>query len=304
MRFASLAGLLLLSIFASSAAHAGARVAITVDDLPVHMTKPPNITRTEILRAFIATFREKGIARVWGFVNGHGLEEDPSAREGLEDWVHAGHRLGNHTWSHLSLVENPVAVFLADARRNEPLLAELTGAEGFRYFRYPYMDEGNTLTKRDQVRAWLRDQGYGVAQVTIDFGDWAWNDPYTRCVAKGDQKTIAWMEQAYLDAGLDRLRLAQETSQLLFGRDIPHVLLSHAGVFGSRMIGRLIDSWRAQGVEFVSLEAAQADSIYAQNPNVANQGGMTLLKQWLQARGLQAPRPSVVPLDALEAACR
>jgi peptidoglycan/xylan/chitin deacetylase (PgdA/CDA1 family) len=296
--------LFLLSAAPSLAAQSPIELALTVDDLPVHMSKPDTVSRTEILRGFIQAFAKTGLQGVWGFVNAKGLGEDPSSRAGMEEWRAAGHHLGNHTFSHADLVGLSVPGYLSELSRDEPALLELSRGDDFHQFRYPYLSEGDTLAKRDGVRQALASLGYRVAEVTVDFGDWAWNDPYTRCLAKGDLQTISWMEKAYFEAALDRLRLSDEWARDLFGRPIRQILLLHAGVFGSRMIERLIAAYRNEGVRFVSLEEAEGDPIYSTDPRVVNQGGTTFLRLWGQAKGVQAPRPSPVPLAELEAACR
>ncbi len=52
------------------------------------------------------------------------------------------------------------------------------------WFRYPYLREGETLEKRHAVATLLKDRGYRVAQVTLNFDDYAYNDPYTRCMGE------------------------------------------------------------------------------------------------------------------------
>jgi hypothetical protein len=54
--------------------------------------------------------------------------------------------------------------------------------------------EGDTLEKRRAVRAYLKEHGYRVAQVSLDFEDYAWNDAYSRCSAKGDEAAISWLQ--------------------------------------------------------------------------------------------------------------
>ena len=74
-------------------------------------------------------------------------------------------------------------------------LAKLS-AEGqdWKVFRYPFLEEGDNGDDARTVRAHLDDEGYRVAEVTIDFYDWAFNDPYVRCLESKN------------DAGLEALR--------------------------------------------------------------------------------------------------
>ena len=69
--------------------------------------------------------------------------------------------------------------------RNEKTLREHMGDQGWRWLRYPYLREGDTLEKRRAVRHALGERGYRIAQVTMSFDDWAYNGP-TR---------VAWRRQ-------------------------------------------------------------------------------------------------------------
>ena len=91
-------------------------------------------------------------------------------------WHQAGLGLGNHTFSHPNLNRVTASEYIADIERNEAVLAEVAGPRWERIFRYPYLHEGDTLQKRDAVRRWLTARGYQIAQVTVYFDDWAWND--------------------------------------------------------------------------------------------------------------------------------
>lgn len=48
-----------------------------------------------------------------------------------------GHQVGNHTWSHKSLLEGDEAAFLAEIRQTEAALGRLLGGEGY-WLRPPY----------------------------------------------------------------------------------------------------------------------------------------------------------------------
>jgi len=81
------------------------------------------------------------------------------------------------------------------------------------------------------VRGYLKEHGYRVAQVTLDFEDYMWNGPYARCMDKKDEKSIAWLKDSYLKTAKEYLTLDQEMSRQIFGRNIKHVLLMHIGAF-------------------------------------------------------------------------
>jgi len=99
----------------------------------------------------------------------------------LKAWVDGGNYLGNHTYSHLDLAKVTAEQFIADIEKMDRVLRSLASpAPIVKMFRYPYLSEGDTLEKRNKVRDYLNSKGYRIAQVTVDFADWAWTDAYMR----------------------------------------------------------------------------------------------------------------------------
>ena len=160
-----------------SGAESGAtEMAVTIDDLPTHGPMPPGVQRVAIGRDMISVLKRRGVREAYGFVNGGQVKGDPQHSAILKMWHQAGLGLGNHTFSHPNLNRVTASEYIADIERNEAVLAEVAGPRWERIFRYPYLHEGDTLQKRDAVRRWLTARGYQIAQVTVYFDDWAWND--------------------------------------------------------------------------------------------------------------------------------
>ena len=279
-------------------------VALTFDDLPAHGPLPPGMTRLDVAKSIIATLKAAKAPQVYGFINAVKLEEVPEDRAVLEEWRAAGFMLGNHTYTHMSLTANTVEAFEKDIAANEPALRSLMGNEDWHWFRYPFLWEGETLEKRDAVRAYLKDHGYRIAQVTLDFEDYAWNAPYARCVAKNDQKSIEWLKSSYLDTAQQYIELHRQLSQMLFGREVKHVFLLHLGGFQTVMLPQLLDLLKQKGFRFVTLPEAESDPAYQSNPNAALKYGGTLLEQMIEAQHLKYPPVAPKPMKELEAVCR
>ena len=283
---------------------AAQEVALTFDDLPAHGPLPPGMTRLDVAKNIIATLKATKAPRVYGFVNAAKLEQVPEDRAVLEEWRAAGYLLGNHTWSHMSLNDNTVEAFEKDIARNEPVLQSLMGNEDWHWFRYPFLWEGETLEKRNAVRAYLKNHGYRVAQVTLDFEDYAWNAPYARCAVKNDQKSIEWLKSSYLSTAQQYIDLDQKMSQMVFGRDVKHVMLLHLGGFDAVMLPQLLDLLKQKGFKLVTLEEAESDAAYAINPDMPLKYGGNLLDQMMEAKHLKAPPATPKPMKELDAVCR
>jgi peptidoglycan/xylan/chitin deacetylase (PgdA/CDA1 family) len=288
----------------SAAGQQRAKVAITVDDLPVHGDLPSTMTRAEIAKRMIEVFKAKGVPGVYGFVNAKNIGGDQEKADVLATWANSGFPLGNHTFSHIDLNTVSAEAFEEEIAMNEAPLRSFLGTGDWHWFRYPYLHEGDTLEKRSAVRKYLSDHGYKIAQVTLDFGDYAWNNPYARCVGKQDTPAIEWLKSSYLSTASSDIALDRKLSVMLFGRDIKHVLLLHIGALDSIMLPDLLDLLKKQGFDFVSLEEAEKDPAYQRDPGAALLHGGTFLEQLTEAEHLNYPPHIDRPIEKLDAICR
>ncbi|MGB7547020.1 MAG: polysaccharide deacetylase family protein [Terracidiphilus sp.] len=279
-------------------------VALTFDDLPTAGGLLPGQTRAEIAASLAAELKAHHLEGVYGFVNAVDLEGNPDAQQALRIWVRAGMNIGNHTWSHPSLTDVTAAAYEHDIARNEPTLAEHAQGRDWRWFRYPYLEEGDTLEKRHAVRAWLRARGYRVAQVTLNFNDDEWADAYNRCAARQDDAAIAWLRRSYLENAKEFIRVGREEQQIAFGREIPNVLLLHETAFTTQMLPALLELLGRQGFRFAPLAKIERDPAYSLDPDAALKDGGSLPNQFLNSRHLKYPPFKPEPFDKLETLCK
>ncbi len=278
-------------------------IALTFDDLPTTGDLPAGETRLAIAERILSTLKAEHLPPVYGMVNGEKVTADPATMKILQAWRAAGQPLGSHTWSHMNLNEHTAEEFDTDIAKNEPLLGSLMAGEDWHWFRYPFLWEGDTMPKRQAVRTYLQTHGYRTAQVTMDFEDYLWNAPLARCVAKHDAAAITWLETSYLDTARQYATFYRTLSKTLYGREIPYVLLLHIGAMDARMLPRLIALYRAEGFAFTTLEKAEADPAYAEDPAVALKYGGPSTEQMMEKRGLKLPA-NTKPYKELEAVCR
>ena len=287
-----------------STSHSNAlKIALTFDDLPVHGPLPPGETRVGIAQKIVAALQAVQAPPIYGFINGASVNAESDSAAVLAIWRDAGLPLGNHTWSHMNAGQHPVEDFEADVQRDEPLLRTLMSGADWHWLRYPYLSEGATPKERAVLRAFLAEQGYRIAGVTLGFADYAFNEPYARCVAKGDSQAISELERDYLSAAQDTLRFSRGLSHLLYGRDIPYVLLLHIGAFDARMLPRLLGFYRAQGAELVSLAEAESDPWYDHYTDPRRAPGPDGLEAAMRERHLVRPPPADYS-RTLDALCR
>jgi peptidoglycan/xylan/chitin deacetylase (PgdA/CDA1 family) len=279
------------------------QVALTFDDLPLLGPLPNGMTRVEIARKIIRALQAAHAPSVYGFVNAKALQTEPASEQVLREWRAAGFPLANHTFSHMDLNANSVENFEHDILANESTLAAWMRDGDWHWLRYPFLREGNTSEKHRAVLAFLKEHGYKTAQVTISFGDYAYNDPYARCLANRDHQGVEHLKKEYLRGAAESLEHSSVLAKAVFGRDIKHVLLLHIGSFESVMLPHLLDLLKERGYRLVTLPEAQSDPAYAMHPDLDGNWEGSFLDQFVRARHLSVPadltNPRLVDLDAV-----
>jgi peptidoglycan/xylan/chitin deacetylase (PgdA/CDA1 family) len=302
-----------LALFCTvAAAEPKLKVALTFDDLPLNGTLPLGKKQSDFARDTIKVFKKHRIPPSYGFINADKLERNPDGAKALQIWIDGGHPLASHTYTHLDFTKSSVEEFQREILRNEPVLELLMapirkkvgGKHDWRWFRYPYLHEGDTLEKRRAVRAFLAASGYRIAQTTLDFEDYLWNGAHARCWLKKDEESLKWLRDSYLTAAREFIRLDVENSRAVFGRDIHHVMLLHLGSFSSHILPDLFELLEQQGFEIVTLEEAQKDPAYDYDPDVADPRGGTLVELGMLAKNIPWPANAPKkPRDRLRTVC-
>ena len=272
-------------------------VAFTFDDLPAHGPLPPGMARPDVVKSILRTLQREKMPPVYGFVNGFRVARYPYQIQILKAWQAAGEPLGNHTWSHPEFDKLSAAKYEANIARNEPILRKVDPQGDWHWFRFPFLEEGNTAAKREAVRDWLAEHKYQVAEVSMDFQDYLWNEPYARCAAKHDEAAIRNLHDTYLSTADQDMAAYRELAQKLYGRDVRYVLLMHIGAFDANMLPELIGLFRTRGFHFVTLEEAMADPVYKTDPAVPTPGGTTFNEMVAAKRNVEVP--DIVEPDAM-----
>jgi peptidoglycan-N-acetylglucosamine deacetylase len=278
-------------------------VALTFDDLPKHGPLASGQTRLSVHRDILATLAKHGVQSAVGFVVGKQLE-DADAEAAVDAWVAAGHPIGSHTFSHPSPFKVPLEAYLRDIDEDESVLVRLARGHDFHWFRFPYLQEGPDLDYRAAIRKHLAKKGYRIAQATIDFNDWAYSQPYVRCLKKKDTASLKALKESFIAHARASLRWSVAAAEQMLGRPIPQVLLLHVGTFEALVLDDLLTAYEKEGVRFISLEEAHADPALSVETEFTAEWGSTLLEQIVETRNVSHPPMVPAPLPLLEQLCR
>ena len=279
-------------------------MAVTFDDLPAQgFERASAADARDFNKRIVKTLKKHKIPGV-AFVNERGLETDgqvdPKRVAALEYWLDAGLELGNHTYSHPSLHKVPLDQYLREIADGERVIKPLSKEAGRHYgwFRHPFLQTGRDLETKRGVETWLTEHGYRVAPVTIDNSEWVYARSYVIAHRTKDAALKARLAASYLDYMMDVVAYYERQSELLFGRQIPQVLLVHANRLNADHFDELAARIAARGYRFVPLEDAVADEAYRSADTFIGNGGITWLHRWALTRGgmeLIVPGEPTVP---------
>ncbi len=230
-------------------------LAITFDDSPrVANGYLDGTSRSKIL---VEKLRQHKVSQVAFFSVSNKL--DPEGMERLARYASAGHIIANHTHSHADFNKITLAEYSRDFLTGHN---NLKSFRNFRkWFRFPYLREGDTLEKRDGMRELLRKHNYKNAYITLNNYDWYIESLFQKAFAEGIDIDMERMELFYIQQLLNSINYYDQMAVKHLGRSPKHVLLLHEMDISALFIGGLIDALKNQGWKIISLDEAFTDDI-------------------------------------------
>ncbi len=247
-------------------------IAVTVDDLPfvgpVGQTDSREVATDRILAALV---RHKAPAT--GFVvAGRVPPEAPILRR----WLRAGFELGNHSNTHPNLNEISLEEFENEVITCSRLLKKITGKSP-RFFRYPMLQQGSTVERRDGARAILERLILRTAHVSVDTGEYVLVKPYVAALRAGNSTRAKEIGRAYLEHLITAVRHYREVARSRTGREVNHILLLHANALAADYLDDLLEALKSEGLRFITLEQALADPVYSRKDDYVGRIGLSWL---------------------------
>jgi peptidoglycan/xylan/chitin deacetylase (PgdA/CDA1 family) len=246
-------------------AEARPRVAITMDD--VGWQSIPDDRRPEAEERMLNSLNK---TRAFLFAVGQNVDNDHGAGI-LKRWSAAGHRIGNHTYTHHFVSgKTTLEEFEDDILRNEEVLRKYSGFR--KWFRFPALKEGQTREVRDRLRSFLARHGYRNGPVTIDASDWYYNQRLLKRIEADRSFDVSRYRQPYLDHIWDRTQFYEKLSRDVLGRTVPHTLLIHYNLLNALFLGDVLAMYRSKGWRIVDAEEAFSDKVFTRQPDTAPAG--------------------------------
>lgn len=277
---------------------------VTVDDLPIAGRHPDGAERARITEGLLAALRQHQVRAV-GFVIWSQVRDDAD-RTLLRRWLAAGHELGNHSDRHLSLSATSAADWIADAERGrvglQAFLDEAAPGRRVRFFRFPFLREGDTPEKLAAVRRYLETSGQRNLPVTIDNQDWSFDEPWSGALRARDVTAQARVAADYHASLRFERRHHVARGDALWGRPVPQVLLLHANAVGAAQWPVLFGELAREGLRFVTADEVLTDGAFAELPAAVATHGFGLWDRIWQVRQQQTAVDEVTALLQRQAA--
>ena len=274
------------------------RVLVTVDDLPIASGRmhPDDAGREQLTRDLLAVLRKHEIKAV-GFVTWRNVR-DAAGERLLDMWLKDGHELGNHSYAHPDYPRTETEAYVADMEKARATLAAFLKERGktLRFFRFPFLREGDTPAKLARMREWLQSTGQTSLPVTIDTQDWSFEEPWVTAQRKGDTARLERLGEDFQHALRLQSLLYTAAGDALFERPTPQILLLHANAVGAAQWDALFTWMKGRGFRFATADQVLADPVFLEAPSFLGRYGGSLWDRIRHVRRQASARAEIVEL--------
>ena len=242
--------------------------SITMDDF--YWQNNVKLTGAERNQAILEALK-KHRTKAALFVIGRNIE-DEEGKKLLNAWDQAGHMIANHTYSHrnLNAPDADVKAYQDDILQADALLKQYPRFRKF--FRFPFLKEGDTVAKRDSVRAFLAEHGYRNGHVTIDASDWYIDQRLIARLKENPAANVTPYRNYYLRHMWERATYYNSLARRVTDYQIRHTMLIHFNLLNALFLGDLIAMFIKKGWMPIDAELAFNDKVFAAQPNVLPAG--------------------------------
>lgn len=244
------------------------QLAITIDDPNSYQS--PLMSPSERNLAILRNLKAHNLQAAL-FVCGHRVD-NPAGKKLLQSWNNAGHILGNHSYSHhyFHSAKIDIEIFMEDIIKCEKIIKEFTQFK--KLFRFPYLKEGDTLEKRDGMRAFLKENGYKHGYVTIDASDWYVEDRMKKRLKQNPEADLEPYRQFYLEHIWERANYYNDLALAVLNRPVKHTLLIHHSLLNALFLDDLLNMFENKGWQLINASEAFEDTVFSATPDILPAG--------------------------------
>jgi peptidoglycan/xylan/chitin deacetylase (PgdA/CDA1 family) len=268
------------------------QVCFSIDDLPVvnYGINTPEF-HNQITDKLLTGLKKYEIQAI-GFVN-EGKMYDAKGKiiafqkENLEKWLKYGMDLGNHTLRHKDINNVDFSDYTAEILKGEKVTKALLHKykKEMKYFRHPFLHVGATKQRADSLENFLEKHNYITAPVTIDNEDYLFANAYQKALIKKDTVLAQTIGKDYISYMEQKIFYYEKTSEALFGRQIPQILLIHASLLNADYVAQLADIYLKNGYKFTTMDKIMTDEAYKTAITKFGRYGISWLDRWATSQG-------------------
>ncbi len=194
-------------------------IAITFDDAPT--SEGPLFSGAERTEKILNHLSKQNVKEAAFFILTGNINARNSQR--LTRYTKAGHLLANHTHRHKHIHEIGTMAYIRDVAIADSILKLKPGFRN--WFRYPFLDEGKSVSVRDSLREGIKSLGLINGYVTIDNYDWYLNNLVKQATQSNKKINENKLGQLYIDHVFNSILFYDKVARQNLGRSPKHVLL-------------------------------------------------------------------------------
>ncbi|MCB9025218.1 MAG: polysaccharide deacetylase family protein [Bdellovibrionaceae bacterium] len=192
------------------------------------------------------------------------LGKSKGRQERVMGYSKAGHLIANHTFSHPRLSDTVTDEYIKEIDNADKLIRQFPTYT--KWFRFPFLNEGDTLKKRDAIRNHLKKMGYINGYVTIDNYDYFIDMMVQKAIAKGQKVNLDRACTMLVELMWDGIQYYDAAAQKHIGK-VRHVLLMHENDIEAQCLEKLITHLNTNDWKIVSPQYAFADPLLQVEPD-------------------------------------
>ena len=224
------------------------------------------LTGEQRTATLIESLARSGVDEAIFFVTTRNVErQGESGAARLRAYTEAGHTLANHSHSHQWLSRTNVDDYVADLDIAIDHLSQLGSVEPF--YRYPFLDEGRAIDKRDRLREALAERELKNGYVTVDTYDWYLDSLVEVASEAGVEVDMDKLGDLYVDVISRSTEFYDSLAQETLGRSPHHVLLLHENDLAALFVDDLVERLRERGFRIIPATVAYDDPIADREPD-------------------------------------
>lgn len=251
MKILKIIGLLLLL---TSNAHSK-DIALTFDDAPRFALG--HLDGSMRAKMLIEALKKMNVKEVAFFAVSSQLDTEGYSR--IKAYSNAGHIIANHTHTHPDFNVTNKNDYVSDFKKAHSLLSAFPNFE--KWFRFPYLREGNEISKRDSMRKALNDLNYRNSYITINNYDWYMEEQFQREIKSNPKMDLKKFRDFYIRMLLKSVDHYDAMAIKYLGRSPMHVILLHETDLNALFITDFISALRNRGWNIISPRKAYEDDI-------------------------------------------